>query len=205
VLAVLVAALLLGLPSCRPRDENPQVQRALSAYAPDLKLGGRVGGAARRRYHLMVAPYLGYRDSTFRTTDGLKDLGIKVDEYVDDGDRHVSPSARIEQVILGSPDSASSRRAESRLRAMLGTPREVCYSAWRAGPWRRLSWPGQQGRGVQLRVVLPRYFNPPAARTSALPAWAEGGPPGSGIILFGVREPDDKSVQIVRCPAHLQW
>ena len=198
--AVVLVAPLLALPSCRSQDENPQVQRALAVYAPDLTLGGRVSGAARRRYHLKVEPYLGYRDSAFRTIDGLQDLGIKVDEYVDDGDRHVSSSARVEHVMLGSPDSLSSRRAESRLRSTLGMPRETCYSAWRAGPWRRLYWPGRHGRGVELLVVLPRYFNPPAARTSALPAWAEDGPPGSGIILFGVREPDDKGIQLVRCP-----
>ena len=196
----LVPALMSALASCRPADSNPDVQRALSTYAPDLTLGARVGYAARRNYHLKPEPYLGYRDSSFRTRDGLGDLGIKVDDYVDDADPRVSPSARIMYVLVGSPDSLSSRRAEARLRAMLGEPREVCSAPPGAVPRRRLYWPGRHGRRVQLVVLLPRYDNPPALRASTMPAWADAGPPGAGTIIFGVDEPDLKGYELLRCP-----
>ena len=127
-------------------------------------------------------------------------VGAKVDEYVDDGDGRVSTRARVTRVLLGSPDSLATSRVESRLRAMLGTPREACYSAPRGGPWRRLYWAGRHGRGVELVIVLRRYFNPPALKMSSVPAWAGEGPPGSGVILFGADEPDDERVELVRCP-----
>ena len=199
-LLVAAIALVLAVASCRPADSNPDVQRALHTYAPDLTLGAHVGYAARRRYHLKLEPYLGYRDSSFRTVDGLRDLGIKVDDYVDDAAPRVSPRARIMYVLIGSPDSIASRRVEARLRAILGEPREVCFAPPHAVPRRRLYWPGRHGRGVQLVVLLPRYDSPPASGTSAMPAWANAGPPGAGTISFGVDEGQLEGYDLLRCP-----
>lgn len=51
--------------------------------------------AARQRYPLKVAPYLGYRDSADVTADGLKELSVKMNEYIDEADPRVSPEAPV--------------------------------------------------------------------------------------------------------------
>lgn len=74
--------------ACAGPSPGPRVQAVLDQYAPYLTLGERVSNEPRTHYHLHVAPYSGYRDSLDQTTDGLRDLAINVDVYVDDSDTH---------------------------------------------------------------------------------------------------------------------
>ena len=161
----------------------------LEVYAPNLTLGARVSAPARQHYRLTLAPYLGYRDSTYRTIDGLRDLGVKVDEYVDDAARSISADARIEAVYLVSPDSLTSARVESRLRGALGEPVEVCYAFASSGPMRRLYWPGNRGRGVLLLMVLRGATSTVNGSTA----------PGSGGVMFGASAPNETDIRRRPC------
>lgn len=141
------AAVTFGVAACGPAPDE-RVQAVLETYAPDVALGSRVSAEARERYQLTVAPYMGYRDSAYVAPDGLHDLGLRVDEYVDDARPRVSRWARVESVLLAAPDSAALAAAESRLRGALGAPEVSCRQG--AQRWRELRWRGSGGRGVRL-------------------------------------------------------
>lgn len=167
----------LAVASCRP-SPDARVQAILGAYAPDISLGSRVSAAARARYRLAVAPYLGYRDSTYVARDGLRDLGLRVDQYVDDGFSQVSRWARVESVQLWAPDGAALVASEARLRAALGPPEVTCR---RGTPrWRELRWKGARGRGVRLVAFRETVPAPPGA------AWSGAGT--AGLVEFGVED-----------------
>lgn len=147
--ARILAPLLIVMAGCSvpPPSPGTEIQAVLDEYAPDLRIGGRVSPQARERYRLSVAPYMGYSDSTYVAPDGLRGLGIKVNEYVDDGNPRVSRRARIASVHLGVWDTASFQRALTRLRARLGEPERLC----RRSPDVSLTsyfWSGEAGLGV---------------------------------------------------------
>ena len=167
----------LAVASCGPAPD-PRVQAVLAAYAPDISLGSGVSAAARARYRLAVAPYLGYRDSSYVARDGLRDLGLRVDEYVDDGYSQVSRWARVESVQLWAPDAAAHAASEARLRAALGPPEVTCR---RGTPrWRELRWQGSRGRGVRLVAFREPVPAPPGA------TWSGAGT--AGLVEFGVED-----------------
>jgi hypothetical protein len=193
-LVVVMVALAAWLASARLRHyPGPAVQGALDAFAPDLPLGGRVGAAARARYALRVAPYLGYRTTTYVGPGGLRGLGVEVDAYVDDGDPHVSRWARVVAVHLTSPDSARTARLEAMLRARLGAPTERCVASPYLPRRRVLRWSGWNGRGVELRITRePSAPMSAAARRRLAARGTPATPPtpaGVGIVVFGALPP----------------
>ena len=111
---------------------------------------------------MRVAPYLGYRDSGYAGPDGVRDLSIGVDEYIDDGDPKVSRGARVTEVILVLPTAATIAAVTARVRSALGAPDEACHPAFSyprsPAPEfvRRLSW-----RGDRFGVVIGMAFGNP--------------------------------------------
>lgn len=193
----LLLAGLLGWRSNAPPSPGPRVQALLDHYAPDLRIGDRVSDAARRRYALRVAPYLGYRDRTYLGPDALRDLAIRVDDYVDDGDPEVSRWARIEEVILVVPDSASARRVDARVRQVLGEPATVCYLVPIGGAvMRRDDWRAEHGRGVRLMTVV-------GVVPERMRAFDKAPEPGTGWVSFGAPAPErrwDDDLERRPCP-----
>ena len=106
---------------------RPDVQRLVDYYAPTIVIGARVNNAARAKYSLHPAPYLGYRDSVYVAPDGARNLGLRVTEYIDDANPTVSRRARVTDVILEIPDTSSLHAVRRRLTASLGEPVEQCH------------------------------------------------------------------------------
>lgn len=171
----LYLSVVLAVAACSPAPDA-RVQGVLATYAPGIALGSRVSAAAHARYRLTVAPYLGYRDSVYVAPDGLRDLGLRVDESVDDGAPRVSRWARVESVQLLAPDSAALAATEARLRTALGRPEVTCRRG--AGRWRELLWRGEHGRGVRLLA-----FRAPVAATAGVTG--SGTDAAAGFVEFG--------------------
>lgn len=169
--------------ACAPPSPGPAVQSLLDSYAPDLRIGGRVSAEARRRYQLSVAPYMGYRDSSFTNAAGFADLGILIDEYVDDGDPRVSRHARIEQVWFRVRDSTSIAALIARADSLLGIPETLCSSSSSTGRLVSRYWPGSRRRGLRLVVRLN-----PGIPADTVPGMATI-PVGTGAVQFGAERP----------------
>lgn len=168
---------------------GPTVQAALDTYAPGLALGGFVP-VGSPPYTLRIAPYLGYRDSTYQARGGLHDVGVEVNEHVDDGRPQVSRFARIAAVELRSPDARSTAVLEADLTRRLGHAELRCYVGGRTR-WRSAFWSGWNGRGVQLQVargpaleLLPQPFDPVT---------------GGALVRFGAERPTLANVQPEPC------
>jgi hypothetical protein len=159
-----------------------EVQPFLDEYATEVAIGGRVSDQARERYRLVVAPYVGYRDSTYTTLDGLRDLHLFVDEYVDDGRPRVSRRARIEAVGFIVRDSLMAVRTLHRLTARVGLPLIRCQES--PIPVTVYMW-RSSGDGIQLVVRWPHRMNDVARygigelRFGKLPGVASGAKTGA--------------------------
>jgi hypothetical protein len=140
----------------QPSGSASGMQSLLAEYAPDLTIGDRVSAAARQRYQLRVAPYVGYRDSTYASLDGVRHLNVQVDEYVDDGRPRVSDRARIRSVFFVVWDSASAARSLHRLTARLGAPSIHCQQS--PIPLTMYQW-GRNDDGVHLLMRWPHRLN----------------------------------------------
>lgn len=175
--------LLVGAASCGPPSPGPVVQSVLKSYAPDLRIGDRIFGAARQRYDLQVAPYTGYQDTAFVTRDGLSGLTIQVNEYPGDVDLYVSRRARIVSVGLGVTESTDVARIIARLDSALGEPETFCYHVDPGGHLISRYWAGRAGRGV--RLILTRVSAP--GRDSTPGMGAESSFPGG--LWFGAEAP----------------
>lgn len=203
-LVVVVLAVAAGAwsvdASGRPPSPGTAAESLLRAYAPELRLGHRVRGDVRRRLRLAPSPYLGLRDSSFRGTDGVRDLGVRVDEYVDDGAPRVSWRARVAAVYLQVPDARTAARIEARARRALGAPAEICYAMVLDGVVvRRLWWVGANGRGVVLTTTVGELPDGPRH------AWQRPVTIGSGRFGIGAEPPLDAWSDYVRpadCRAH---
>jgi hypothetical protein len=146
---------------------------------------------ASTQYALRVAPYLGYRDSGYMAPAGLHDLGIRVNEYVDDGQPTVSRAARIVAVSLRSPDAGRTAAVEADLVRRLGAPDVRCYVTNRSARWRSAFWPGWVGRGVEVLVSRG-----PSAGTRAVPTDLAA---GAAVVTFGRERPTLASVEPEPC------
>jgi hypothetical protein len=177
----LVLVVVIGS-ACGPPSSEPAVQSLLDSYAPSLRIGGHVTAEARRRYALRVAPYAGYRDASFTAGGGLSNLTIWVDEYVDDGDPHVSPQARIKRVSLSVAGSVSVSRLIMRIDSALGTPATGCYRSVTAGRFISRYWSGKARVGVRLVVRLPDSRGQQPRDSTGLAV-------GSGAVMFGAEQP----------------
>ena len=135
-------------------DTTGPAWRAAELYAPGLHVGEIVSDSARRRYRLVVTPYVGYVDSTYRGPDGFGGLAVVVDEHVDDIKSSVSRSARVKSLGLTADSAAAARATRSRLQAVLGRPKEICYTGTPGQHFRAFYWPGDHDDGVLL--VSPR-------------------------------------------------
>jgi hypothetical protein len=163
-----------------PPAAPTEVQALLDSYAPDLRIGGRVSSKARTRYRLQGLPYTGYRDSTYHTVDGLHELTIRVDAFVDDREAKVPPYARIESVWLRIRDSASIANVMRRVGTVLGPPEVRCRYSSGYGLTREHFWPDSIGLTVWLGVRLP------SSADTVPPAW-DALPVGTGSVVFGAR------------------
>jgi hypothetical protein len=190
----------LGLLGCGPWSPGPRTQAALDRYAPGFRLGAPVPAAARRRYRLRVAPYMGYRDSAYAAPGGLRDLGVEVDAYVDDANPSVPAGARVASVRLRTDAPATTAQLEAQLRAALGTPRVDCYTTGLPGRWRRTYWPGRWGRGVQLLTAVAPPAAGPGAVSAGTPAHVRPPPSGTGVVTFGAEAPGDRFLSPAPCP-----
>jgi hypothetical protein len=157
IIAILLAAGCSGTPA------RPEVQRLVDHYAPGIGIGDRINRTARSRYALQVAPYVGYRDTTYVGPDGVRQLRVHVDEYVDDAAPRVSRLARVTGVNFQLPDTGVVNAVRRRLVSALGTPQEHCHLD-PAGPGRpasllhRLVWSGR-GHGVVLGFSYGPHTN----------------------------------------------
>lgn len=167
--------------ACSPPSPGPRVQAVLDAYAPDLPIAQPVSDAARRRYRLRVAPYLGYRDTAYIAPGGLRNVAVEVDADVDDVRPVVPPRARVASVALESPDAQTTAGLEARLTVTLGPPHVVCYAVGTAEHRREAYWAGVGGRGVLLRTTVA----PPA---------------GHGVVTFGAAAPETRYLDRTACP-----
>jgi hypothetical protein len=175
--------LIALLTTCGPPSPGLAVQTLLDSHAPDLRIGGRITPEAHQRYQLHVAPYMGYQDSLFTNASGLSNLMIRVDEYVDDANPHVSQGARIEAVILRVRDVSSIAALSARADAALGMPEFFCAASRTTGRVVIRYWPGARERGLRLDVRLP-----PVVPEDTIPGMANI-PVGSGAVVFGAVPP----------------
>ena len=149
---------------------TPEVQRIVDHYAPGIRIGDRVSAAARAKYGLRVAPYLGYRDSTYVGPELVQNLGVGVNEYVDDGNPTVSRWARVTEVTFQVRDTQTLGSVRRRLIATLGDPVEVCHLSPNgrdrpASRLHRLRWEGR-GHGAVMAYAYSLNDAPRSAGTS---------------------------------------
>ncbi len=164
-----LAVIVLATAACGWQRARPDVEQLVSFYAPDIRIGRPVSDAARARYALRIAPYYGYRDTTYVGPDGVRALGLELNEYIDDGDPKVSRWARVITVSLELRDMQSVAAVRQRLVAALGTPTEQCHllraeGGEPAARLHRLQW-GGRGHGVDMGYANWRLAD--TARTRA--------------------------------------
>lgn len=158
----LIALLSVGCFGEPAATARPDVQRLVDYYTPGIAIGGRVSRAAHARFALRPAPYFGYRDSTYIGPDGVRDLALRMNVYVDDAAPTVSRWARVTDVILQLPDTQSLIAVRRRLTATLGEPLQACQLTPSGADGARmvvhsLRWEGR-GRGA---VVTYTYSPTP--------------------------------------------
>ena len=166
-----MAVVVLATAGCDSQRARPDVERLVSFYAPDIRIGGHVSDAARARYALRVNPYYGYRDTTYVGPDGVRDIGLRVNEYIDDGDPRVSRGARVIEVSFQLRDTQTVAAVRRRLVAALGAPREECRLVRAEGRepaarLHRLQWAGR-GQGVVMGYTDWRPADTAVARSDA--------------------------------------
>lgn len=192
----LLALLLCAVAAACRRAPDTPVQGLINDYAPGIRLGSTVKGAALRKYQLAKAPYVGYSDSTYFGPDGLRRLYIKVDQYVDDNDTPVSPGARVEWVSMTVTTPMDVKVIEQHMRAALGAPEETCFRGLPHGRRiRSLYWTGARGAGA--RLVIPRDAWHYRDLTPAGPKLVAD----RAVLALGVDRPPPASLQTERCPA----
>jgi hypothetical protein len=105
----------------------------------------------------------------------------------------VSDGARIEEVSLRVPDSASAAHVEARVRQALGDPVIECFvaSMHDVTIWRRQFWRGARGRGVVLLTAAGATGRP---ASPSFPLVTRG---TGGLSLGGPRPP---KVETRACP-----
>ena len=166
------------------RDVPPpddRVAAIVEEYVPGVKLRDRLGTAAKND-HLEFAPYVGFRDTTFRGKDGLKELYLYVDEPLSDESQRPSSRARIEDIVLGVPTRDAAVAAQRRMAAAFGAPSEWCFLSTDKKARRLQFWRAGADRGVQLAIPDG--------------AW----PPGeTGLLALHVTFPDT-TLGMQRCP-----
>jgi hypothetical protein len=186
-----------GLLTCR-RGPEPPVQALVDAYVPGFRLGSILGKEVRRRYHLAIAPYLGYVDSGYFGPTGLRVLSVKIDQYVDDGARIVSPGARVEWVSMVVATPSDAKRIEERVREALGDPEETCFRGLPRGRRvRSLYWAGPGGAGA--RLVIPRD----AWQYREITDEGERVVPDRATLALGIDRPPPPSLQTEPCVTRL--
>lgn len=171
-----IAAIVLV--SCGPSAESSvpanDITRALEAYAPGIQLGALARGAGSGRYHFVVEPYVGYRDSAYQSPTGFGDLTLLVDESLADERQVPRDHARIRSVFLVTRELSAARRAESDLQIRLGAAKDICHST-PDGLVRLLFWDAG-GPGVLLASTAQR-----------------------AAMYFGVTAPDPQQLKRVPC------
>lgn len=178
-----IPSLIVLIAACGPRTPGPAVQALLDSNAPELRIGERITPEAHRRYDLQVLPYTGYRDSGFTNANGLSDLVIRVDEYIDDGNPKVSPRARIEDVRFRVLDSRKIADLVARADAALGAPEVLCFRSRDTGRLMSRYWPGSSTRGLGLLVRFG-----PAIGADTIPGMSTL-PVGTAVVRFGAERP----------------
>jgi hypothetical protein len=192
VVLCLAGAAALG---CRHGAGSP-VQSLVDAYAPGLRLGATIGKVARHKYHLDVAPYVGYVDSAYFGPEGLRVLHVKLDQYVDDGAAVVSPGARVEWISMRIATPSDAKRIEQQVRAVLGAPEETCFRGLPLGRRvRSLYWAGRGGIGA--RMVIPRD----AWQYQEVTNTGVRVVPDRATLALGVDRPPPPSLQTEPCAA----
>lgn len=188
---------LLCLAACGVPDAAGDVEGAMKAYVPGLRVGAPVADADPR-YRLAVVPELGplvvYADSAYRHASGMEGLLVAVDQILLDETQRPSREALIRSVALSTAEAKIGLRVEADLRERLGEPRVWCVQLEPGQQHRFLYWGGAPHPTVSLSMPggawQPGRDAAPGTRDIRGRAW----------LSFSAEPPDTAQLQSQACP-----
>jgi len=151
----------------------------LDSVLPGVRLGSRAAPPAER-YHLTVAPYVGYGDSTARPAPGCRGLYLVVSPHLVSEADVPSPGSRVTAVHVGLESWLAAQSLVAFVSARLGAPEHYCDTSGKDNVRFRLTfWPAGGRQGLMMR------FRSDTA--------------GAGLMIFNAVRPDSSRTVPGRC------